>query len=154
MKGAVMRIMCFCLLLSLVAVAPLIGQQEKAKKDIDVIQGTWLVEALEYNGTEFKDKFKLSFMIKGDVMTVEGDGEVKKEYAKLTLKLDSATSPKCIDMKVTDGVQMDVTMEGIYELKNDELRLCVKVFGQDRPGEFKSPDGSSIALLKLKRQKN
>lgn len=30
---------------------------------------------------------------------------------------------------------------------------CVKVFGSDRPTEFKSPAGASIALLTLKRKK-
>ena len=37
------------------------------------------------------------------------------------------------------------------QLKDDELRICAKVFGTDRPSEFKSPDGSSIVLLKLKK---
>ena len=87
-------------------------------------------------------------------MTVEGDGKVRKEYAKLALKLDPTTTPKCVDMTVAGGIQKDVVMEGIYELKGDELRLCIKVLGnKERPGEFTSPDGASIVLLKLKRQK-
>ena len=88
-----------------------------------------------------------------DVLIVEGDGKVRKEYAKLALKLDAGTTPKCVDLTVADGVQKDAVLEGVYELKGDELRLCVRVFGKDRPTEFKSPEGSSIALLTLKRQK-
>jgi uncharacterized protein (TIGR03067 family) len=145
---------CVCLLIAVAAVSPLAGQPNQGKKELDALQGTWLVEALEYNGQDFKDKFKFTLVIKGDVMAVEGDGEVKKDYAKMTLKVDPATKPKNIDLKVTAGGQLDVTMEGIYELKKDELQMCVTVFGLDRPTEFKSGDGSSIALLKLKRQKN
>jgi uncharacterized protein (TIGR03067 family) len=149
-----MRSPCVCLLVCLVAFSPLAGQPNQPKKELDPFQGTWLIEELEYNGADFKNKVKISFVIKGDVMSIEGDGAVKKDYAKMTFKLDSSTTPKCLDLKVTDGGQLDVTMEGIYELKGDELRLCLKVFGQDRPTEFKSAEGSSIALLKLKRQKN
>lgn len=148
-----MRIACICLLITLTALSVPAGQPKQAKKDDDPLQGTWLVEGLEYNGNDFKEKFKISFVIKGDVMIVEGDGAVRKEYAKLKFKLDPTTTPKCIDLKVSEGVQLDAAMEGIYELKDDRLRLCIKVFGQDRPTEFTSPDGGSTALLTLKRKK-
>jgi uncharacterized protein (TIGR03067 family) len=147
-----MRSGFICFLSSLISINVLAGEASQAKKDLDAMQGTWLVEALEYNGKDFKEKFKISFVVKGEVMTVEGDGAVRKEYGKLSLKLDLSTMPKCVDLRVSDGVQLNATMEGIYELKKDELRLCIKVFGAERPGEFKSPDGASIALLTLKRQ--
>lgn len=148
-----MRTGCVCVVICLTAVSAWTGQPNQAKKDLDAIQGTWLVEGLLYNGKDFKDKFKFSFVVKGDVMSIEGDEAVVKEYPKLKLKLDPSTKPKCVDLKVAGGVQADATMEGIYEVKGDEFRLCIKVLGQDRPGEFKSTDGGSIALLTLKRQK-
>jgi uncharacterized protein (TIGR03067 family) len=128
-------------------------EPDQAKKDLDALQGAWAVQSLEYNGKQLKDKYKISFTCKENVMTVEGDGKVRKEYAKLALKLDPSTMPKCVDVTVVGGVQDAAKMEGIYEIKGDELWLCVKVFGQDRPTEFKSPDGSSIAFLTLKRRK-
>lgn len=148
-----MRSASVCLLICLTAVCSLAAQPAQEKKDMEAMQGTWLVEVLDYNGKDFKEKVKVTFIIKGDVMTVEGDGAVKKEYAKMSLKLDPSTTPKCVDLKVTGGVQLDAKMEGIYEVKGDQLRLCLKVFGQDRPSEFTSPDGSSVALLTLKREK-
>jgi uncharacterized protein (TIGR03067 family) len=86
-------------------------------------------------------------------MIVEGDGEVRKEYGKLSFKLDPSTMPKCIDLKVSEGTQLNLAMEGIYDLKDDQLRICINVLGQDRPTEFKSPDGASIVVLTLKRKK-
>jgi hypothetical protein len=50
-------------------------------------------------------------------------------------------------------VQKDAVLEGVYEVKGDDLKLCVMVFGKDRPTEFKSGEGSSVAMLTLKRQK-
>ena len=147
-----MRLACVCLLaagfLPTVAAEP-----DPAAKDRKALQGEWAVEALEYNGKDYKDKYHISFACKDDVLTVQGDGAVRKEYAKLTFTLDPSTTPKIVDLTVAGGVQKDAKLEGIYELKGDELRLCVKVFGSDRPTEFKSPAGASIALLTLKRKK-
>lgn len=151
-RGLSMRLVCFSVVIGL-ALSVLAAEPDPVRKDVDALQGAWAVEGLEYNDKDLKDKYKISFTVKGDVLTVEGDGEVRKEYAKLAFKLDPSTTPKCLDLTVAGGSQKDALMEGIYELKGDEVRLCVRVFGKDRPSEFKSPDGSSIALLSLKRRK-
>jgi uncharacterized protein (TIGR03067 family) len=148
-----MRLSCVCLLAAGIVLPALAAEPDPAAKDRKALQGEWAVEALEYNGKDLKDKYNISFACKDDALTVQGDGAVRKEYAKLTFKLDPSTTPKCVDLTVAGGVQKDAKLEGIYELKGDELRLCVKVFGSDRPTEFKSPAGSSIALLTLKRKK-
>jgi uncharacterized protein (TIGR03067 family) len=97
--------------------------------------------------------FLPNFTFKGDEAVVEGNDAVKKEYAKIRVKLDLSTMPKSMDITVVGGVQKDAVIEGIYELKEDELKICAKVFGNDRPTGFSSPEGSSIFLLVLKRQK-
>ena len=148
-----MRLSCVCLLAVSVVVAARGDESDAAAKDRKALRGEWAVEALEYNGKDYKEKYKISFACKDDALTVQGDGAVRKEYAKLTFKLDPSTTPKCVDLTVAGGVQKDAKLEGIYELKGDELRLCVKVFGSDRPTEFKSPEGASVALLTLKRKK-
>jgi uncharacterized protein (TIGR03067 family) len=130
------------------------GQDKKdIAKDLEGLQGDWSVTELQFNGKNVTEKYKFSLTFKGDTATIDGDGAVKKEYAKLRFKLDPSTMPKCADVTVVGGTQDAATLEGIYELKGDELQLCVKVFGLDRPNEFKSADGSSVALMKLKRQK-
>ena len=59
-----------------------------------------------------------------------------------------------MDITISDGTQKGAAIEGIYEFKgqkSEELRILAKIFGMDRPTEFSSPDGGSIALLVLKR---
>jgi len=84
---------------------------------------------------------------------VEGSNTVKKDYGKLTMKLDPSTTPKCVDIVITGGDQKDAVLEGIYELQGDTLKICAKVIGKERPGQFTSPEGSNIVLVVLKREK-
>jgi len=126
---------------------------EAGKKALESLQGTWTIETLEYNGKDMSGRYKLSLVIKDGTVTVEGNKAIEKEYAKLGLKLDPSTTPKCLDLSIVLGAQKDTVMEGIYEVKGDELKLCIKVIGKERPGKFASPEGESIALLTLKRQK-
>jgi uncharacterized protein (TIGR03067 family) len=139
----------FCLLLAVVSTVGA-GDAKDAKKELAKFDGVWNVTEVTYNGKDHS-KLKFNFVFKGDEVVVEGDDKVKVEYARLKIKVDSTTTPKIFDLTVGAGVQKGADMEGIYELKGDELRICVKVFGKDRPGEFSSPDGSSTALLVLKR---
>jgi uncharacterized protein (TIGR03067 family) len=136
--------------------APKKGQRPKdaAQKELDALQGTWTTAGLIYNGKDFlaDGKRGFHFVFKGDEAAIEGNEAVKKEYAKIKVKLDPAAAQKCIDITVTGGIQLNATIEGIYELKGDELKICAKVFGLERPSEFASPAGSSIVLLTLKRE--
>ena len=127
------------------------GTPEADKKELAKISGTWSLQELTYDGEVHKLKFNVIF--KGSEGRVEGNDSVQSEYAKIKFKLDPSAKPSSMDITVAAGSQTDSTMEAIYELKDDELRICAKVFGQGRPKEFASPDGSSIVLLVLKRTK-
>jgi uncharacterized protein (TIGR03067 family) len=128
------------------------GSAQEAKKELAKFQGTWNVSQLTYNGKVIegeKANFKLVF--KKDKFTVEGNDAVKKEYATIFFKVDTGSMPRLFDMTVLGGVQKGVDIEGIYEFKDEELRICAKVFGKERPTKFESSEGSSVVLLMLKR---
>lgn len=129
-----------------------VGRSADAAKDLEKLQGAWVAEEIFHNGKDYS-KYKFRFVVKDNQMLVEGNDEVKKDYAKITFKLDPSTTPPCLDLMVSVGGQEGAKMEGIYEVKGDTLKLCVNVFGQDRPNAFKSEDGSSVALVVLKRDK-
>ena len=123
---------------------------DEKKKDLAKFQGTWALGELTYNG---EDHTKLGFKVtfKGNEGLIEGNDDVNREYARIKFKLDPSAKPRIMDITVSDGSQTDAKMEGIYEFKGEELRICVKVFGNDRPSEFASPDSSSIVLMVLKK---
>jgi uncharacterized protein (TIGR03067 family) len=139
--------------LGILAVVLLLGADDAAKKDQEKLQGTWETAAINYNGNEQANDIKLKLVFNGKEVRVEGSDEVEKDYAKFTYKLDPSTNPRAIDITVSAGNQKDTTLEGIYEVKGDELRLCVKVIGKERPAKFASPEGENIALVVLKRVK-
>src|SRR5262245_8074295 len=128
---------------------------DAVRKDIARFQGTWKTTSLRWNGKDLDTdgKFAMQFVFNDAEATIESSKEVKKEYAKITFMLDPSTSPPCVDLKIAAGVQKDAVIEGIYELKDDELKICAKVFGNDRPAAFESAEGSSIVLIVLKREK-
>ncbi len=126
------------------------GAANEQAKELEKLKGTWSVADLTYNGKDH-NTLKFNFVFKGDEVVVEGNDRVKLEYARFKVKLDLSTTPKLFDITVGGGVQKGAAMEGIYELKDNELRICLKVFGKDRPADFKSAEGSSNALLVLKR---
>ena len=107
------------------------GGATDAKKETAKFQGTWNLDALTYDGEELKLKFKIVF--KGNEGTVEGNDKVQTEYAKIKFKLEPAASPKGFDITITGGSQTDATMEGIYELKDDELRISPRCSARGGP---------------------
>jgi uncharacterized protein (TIGR03067 family) len=128
--------------------------KDDAKKDLDKLQGTWTIASGKYDGEELDANLvsKLSFEIKGDQFLIKGDDEVTKQYAKIALKLDPTAKPKLIDFHVTQGDDKGNTIEGIYELKDDEFKICAKLDAKERPTEFKSDENSHVALVVFKRQ--
>jgi uncharacterized protein (TIGR03067 family) len=127
--------------------------EDAVKKELAALQGTWTIEALQYNGQDVSGKYKMSLTIKDDMGTIGGNEQVQKEYGKIKLKLDPGSTPKCLDLVIVAGAQNETVLEAIYELKGDELKLCVKAIGKDRPGKFESPEGENIALVTFKREK-
>src|SRR4051794_38002104 len=114
---------------------PATDAKEDAQKVLDRLQGSWTTTSLVYNGKDLsnEDYGKLRFVFKGDEAAIEGSEQVKKEYARLAFKFDPSTTLRLVDITIKAGSQKDITIEGIYELKDDELKLCARIVGNERP---------------------
>src|SRR5262249_25654996 len=89
---------------------------------------------------------------KGDEFSAKRGGEV---ILKGTFKVDSSQKPKSIDMRIEEGhdEHQGLTSWGIYELEGDELTWCFDEPGSGkRPKAFVTEEGTSIQLVKLKRE--
>jgi uncharacterized protein (TIGR03067 family) len=134
---------------------PGVDAKEDAKKIMDQVQGSWTTTSLVFNGRDVsnEDYARLRFVFKGEEAVIEGSDQVKKEYARIGFKFDPSATPHLVDMTVKAGSQKDVVIEGIFEIKGDELKICARVIGNERPTDFTSADNSNVALIVLKREK-
>ena len=101
----------------------------------DRLQGAWDVKKVEVMGTHdaaregsTNQKWAIS---KGKIIIHFKDG-TKEEW---TYTLDPTTTPQSIDLKMTKGVKAGATAQGIYEVKNDRLRISFSGDGK-RPADF------------------
>ena len=135
------------LALLLTATASQAAEDKKAEKDEDKIVGAWVMVSGERGGEKAPDKLVKSFRLTyaaGGKVTVRSKQDKEEEG---TFKLDASKKPAQIDLKVGDK-----SLEGIYTLEGDNLKLCLAEAGE-RPTEFKSADGSKTMLMILRREK-
>ena len=142
-----------------------IGITEAPKKSDDAknIQGTWTIESVEGAEKPPADVLKkLRISITADKLTVKLDGE---ELNASSYKLSPSKKPKEIDLVVVVFIDKKVAVVrdmqprlGIYDLQDDELKLCVAWATSkktpepaNRPTEFKT--GGDLVLMNLKREK-
>lgn len=136
-------------LLSLSVVVFLVAADEKedAKKAMEAIKGTWTVTSATINGTAVQDGIvgdKVTF--ENEKLTIEKKDSGNKESG--SFKLNAAKDPKEITVTPPDGS----THEGIYTIKDDELKLCLSREG-GKPTAFESKEGSNHMLITLKKNK-
>jgi uncharacterized protein (TIGR03067 family) len=139
--------------ITLVAIFGLIGAapQDAAKDDLKKMDGTWTLVSGEEEGQKLSDSTlkTAKAVIKGDKHDVKvGD----KTYVG-THKVDPSKKPKTIDAMDTEGTNKGKTSLGIYELKDDEFKVCFAPPGKERPKEFTTKAGSGNILHVWKREK-
>ena len=147
----------------LAALAPLLllfptgaALAEEAKKDLEMLQGTWEIVEVVSNGNavpaaDLKDG---RVVFNGDEMTLK-EGSDDTEPRKFRVKLDSSGKPKILDSTALNRDYKGTVTPAIYKLDGDNLTLCSPndPKSKERPKVFKSEKGSELVLLKLKRAK-
>lgn len=147
-----MRFLLFACALALATVATARADDDAAKKDLKAMQGTWKVTAAEHDGDSLD-------RIVGGIMVVKDNNFHIKTVSGTELKgdlvLNPAKTPKHLDYIHQDGPLKDKKWEGIYELKDDTLKICYAEADseKERPTEFKTLKKSALLYLELKREK-
>lgn len=134
----------FCVL-SIAADAP-------DKADLEAIQGTWVLSAMESEGEDVpKEHFKAwTAEYQGNRVTFR-DGERVRRRGIVTL--DPSRNPKAVNTWDQDGPYEDRTVPGIYEVDGDTLKLCFARPGDERPKAFTTKDGTGFLFCIYKRKK-
>ena len=134
---------------SLVRAEP--SKQDLVKQDMDGIQGTWKIVALEADGKPAPAEIvaTLKFVFKDDTLAcVPGE----PSFTNYKFKLDPATKPAGFSMTHADGTQKGQTDNGIYSLDGDHLKICFCLSGKI-PKEFTAKAKSGQWMYSLEREK-
>jgi uncharacterized protein (TIGR03067 family) len=124
--------------------------QDAGKKDLQRLQGTWVMAALEVNGKDVGvDK------VQGTTLTIKGDRyavKVKDKVHECVIRLNAKRDPPTIDMIFADAAG-DKTHKGIYEIKGDTFRICRGLGAdQERPGQLATWPGTNYFVVTWKKQ--
>ncbi len=137
-----MRLKALCVVLA----AGLLLAADDPKKEAEKFAGTWGVVAAERDGKPNDEIKNDKLIIAGDKITIKtarGDEDA-------TFTVDPAKKPKSIDVKPS---KENVTIQGIYEIEGDNLKICFAGPGGERPADFTTKAGSKRMLITLKREK-
>jgi uncharacterized protein (TIGR03067 family) len=132
--------------------AALLGAGDAAKEsDLDKLQGTWVLVAMESEGDDvapehFKD---WSAEYTGNKLTLRSGETVRREGI---VTLAPSRNPKAMNTWDQDGPYEDQTVPGIYEITGDQLKVCFAKPGDDRPKKFTTKDGKGFLYCVYKRK--
>lgn len=129
--------------------------EEPSSADADkaraALNGTWDLDTFINNGQQ--QDLELRLMISKQ-RTTAMLGENKVEFRMV---IDPACTPKVIDLTYISPEngepQAETTLEGIYEVSENKLRMCLATpqAVRARPQKFESPPDSEIVLLNFTR---
>jgi uncharacterized protein (TIGR03067 family) len=115
--------------------------------DLERLQGTWNIVALEIEGQKFPPG--------GSSIGIDGDTFVSRNMGAVyegTVRLDETCAPKTFDLIFAKGPEAGGVGLGIYTLDGDTWTICLGFAGKSRPTEFLAPKGTGYALETLKRE--
>ncbi|MGC8641233.1 MAG: TIGR03067 domain-containing protein [Isosphaeraceae bacterium] len=119
------------------AVALGIYGEDETTAELEKLQGTWTLVAMEVDGEEFpaEDRKDWTSEYAGNRLTLRAGETVRRRGI---ISLDPSRNPKAMNTwDITkDGPFEDQTLPGIYEISGDNLKLCLARPGNERPKEF------------------
>jgi uncharacterized protein (TIGR03067 family) len=127
-------------------------QDDPAKKDLEAFQGNWSLISAERDGkkTPEEEVKKIKLTIQGNKFVLQKDSVVLSEG---TFTLDPTRKPKEVNETITAGPNKGKVFLAIYEIDQDQHKICFAGAGKERPKTFSSEPGSGQLLQTWKRDK-
>lgn len=132
------------------AAVPAFGKEDEAKKDLEKLQGEWVIVSAERDGQPApkEETASLKRTVKGDEYTVTRNGET---IGKGKYRMDPTKKPKSIDAITKSEDGEEITLQGIYEFEGETYKVCFAMPGHPRPTDFKTSENSGRTLTVSKR---
>jgi uncharacterized protein (TIGR03067 family) len=119
-------------------------------EEIEKLQGTWKMITLEVEGQKVPSLFLAGskIVVKGSDFIANGMGATYEGK----LEVDTGQVPRTLNMIFTAGPEKGNSSLGIYELDDNNWKICLTIRGSSRPTAFATAPGSGHALETLKRE--
>ncbi len=122
------------------------------------LEGAWAVKWIETNGAPIFDIKTHDETLPAPTFVFRGDGCEVKGVRVLYLtdfryRTDATAKPKEIDATMLDGPKKGETVVGIYLVRDDELRICLRLQGKEfgRPKGYATNSGTTLYTFVLTR---
>ena len=116
---------------------------------LNSLQGEWQFVSLQVDGNDLPSGNLISsrLLMDGDRFRMESpEGTYDGEFS-----IDVAAEPMRIDIEFVQGPEAGNMSLGIFELRGEQLTMCIGVVGASRPVAFKTAKGTGHALERLRR---
>jgi uncharacterized protein (TIGR03067 family) len=127
--------------------------KDDAAKETKAAAGTWEVSSMTIDGKEVplpkEGRPRLTIHEDGSYTVKTGDKVEEKGLGKVT----PGKTPTVVDITASEGPNKGKTMQAIFEVKGDEMRVCWSEPGKERPTDFTAKEGSGRTLTIYKRVK-
>ena len=122
-----------------------------AKKDLAKFQGNWRLISAERDAktTPEEDAKKITLTIQGNKFVLRKDAVTISEG---TMTLDPTKTPKAIDETITTGPNKGKVFSAIYEIDDDQHKICFGAAGKERPKSFSSGSGQLLQVWKREKR--
>jgi uncharacterized protein (TIGR03067 family) len=124
---------------------------DAAKKDLAKFQGNWQLISMERDGkqTPPEDAKKITLTIQGDKFILRKDAVTISEG---TMSLDATKKPKEIDETITTGPNKGKSFLAIYEIDDEQHKICFAAAGKEWPTSFSSGGGQILQVWKREKK--
>ncbi|HZZ79286.1 MAG TPA: TIGR03067 domain-containing protein [Gemmataceae bacterium] len=151
MKRATLALLLGFSLIS-AAVAKPYRKPKSSETDLDRLQGTWIATEITVAGRKLPENEVTGTVLRCTKEGIEFRHPDRSSNAVNSYRLDPTRVPKAINLVPQGGRYKGAEFLGTYQLEGDHLILCCHDGTiNERPAEFASPRGSTIVLMKLKR---
>jgi uncharacterized protein (TIGR03067 family) len=130
------------LVLVLIAAEP---GDDLAKKDLEKFQGKWSLISAERDGQKMPEEQakKIKLTIQGPKFVLRKDGVVISEGM---MTLDARKKPRTIDETITAGPNKGKIFSAIYEIDDEQHKICFSTAGKKRFTAFSSSNGQLLQV--------
>jgi uncharacterized protein (TIGR03067 family) len=134
------------------AIMPEPSTSDKAsRKDLEHLQGAWRAVSVEVDGSPVACHHfeNATLVIAGDRFTLRNPLPDADQTTEGVFRVDAATVPKGLVLALDNGQ----SIQEIYELDGDTLKVCYPIRPGNRPTDFKASPRLGLSVVVYERDR-